>query len=146
LDFESEGLIIMTNDGDLAQRLTHPSFGHAKVYRVLLAKHPDKNQLATWRRGVVLSDGYRTQPVEVMIESLVGKGAWLRITMHEGRKRQIRETGAQLGLPIVRILRVSIGSLRLGNLKSGQWRYLTQLEVDALKGLARSGNGKRNPA
>ncbi|MBI4759754.1 MAG: pseudouridine synthase [Chloroflexota bacterium] len=133
LDFESEGLVLMTNDGDLTQRLTHPSFGHTKVYRVLLAKRPDEIQLSTWRRGVVLSDGYKTQPVDVYLEASAGKGAWVRVTMREGRKRQIRETAAQLGLPVVRILRVSIGSLQLGNLKPGQWRYLTQEEIDALK-------------
>ena len=133
LDFESEGLVLMTNDGDLTQRLTHPSFGHTKVYRVLLAKHPDESQLSTWRRGVVLSDGYKTQQVDIYLEASAGKGAWVRVTMREGRKRQIRETAAQLGLPVVRILRVSIGTLQLGNLKPGQWRYLTEEEVDALK-------------
>ena len=133
LDFESEGLVLMTNDGDLTQRLTHPSFGHTKVYRVLLAKHPDESQLSTWRRGVVLSDGYKTQQVDIYLEASAGKGAWVRVAMREGRKRQIRETAAQLGLPVVRILRVSIGTLQLGNLKPGQWRYLTEEEVDALK-------------
>jgi 23S rRNA pseudouridine2605 synthase len=133
LDFESEGLVLMTNDGDLTQRLTHPSFGHPKVYRVLLAKHPDGSQLSAWRHGVVLSDGYKTQPVDIHFEASAGKGAWMRIVMHEGRKRQIRETAAQLGLPVVRILRVSIGTLQLGRLKPSQWRYLTQEEVDALK-------------
>ena len=143
LDYESEGLVLMTNDGHLAQRLTHPSFGHSKVYRVLLAKHPDEIQLSTWRRGVVLSDGYKTQPVDVFVEASAGKGAWVRITMREGRKRQIRETASQLGLPVVRIVRVNIGSLRLGNLKSGQWRYLTQQEVTELMELARTGSQKR---
>lgn len=133
LDFESEGLVLMTNDGDLTQKLTHPSFGHTKVYRVLLAKRPDEDQLAAWRRGVVLSDGYKTQPVEIHLEASAGKGAWVRVRMREGRKRQIRETASQLGLPVVKILRVSIGPLQLGNLKSGQWRYLTRQEVDALK-------------
>lgn len=133
LDFESEGLVLMTNDGDLTQKLTHPSFGHTKVYRVLLAKRPDEDQLATWRRGAVLSDGYKTQPVEIHLEASAGKGAWVRVRMREGRKRQIRETASQLGLPVVKILRISIGPLQLGNLKSGQWRYLTRQEVEALK-------------
>ncbi|PIW19280.1 MAG: pseudouridine synthase, partial [Anaerolineae bacterium CG17_big_fil_post_rev_8_21_14_2_50_57_27] len=91
LDFDSEGLVLMTNDGDLAQKLTHPSFGHQKEYRVLIARHPDKKQLEAWQRGIVLADGYKTAPAEVRIESLKGKGAWLRIIMQEGRKRQIRE-------------------------------------------------------
>lgn len=133
LDFESEGLIFMTNDGTLAQELSHPSKGHAKVYRVLVARHPDQEQLETWRRGVVLEDGHKTMPAEVYVESASGKGAWLRVTMQEGRKRQIRETCALLGLPVVRIVRISIGALQLGRLKKGEWRYLTPEEVDSLK-------------
>jgi 23S rRNA pseudouridine2605 synthase len=134
LDFESEGLILMTNDGDLTNKLTHPKFGHEKEYRVLLARRPDQDQLEAWRRGVVLEDGYKTAPVDIRFESAQGKGAWVRVIMGEGRKRQIRETCKQLGLPIVRILRIRIGSLRLGNLKPRQWRYLTRQEVDELKG------------
>jgi 23S rRNA pseudouridine2605 synthase len=134
LDFESEGLMLMTNDGDLTNKLTHPKYGHDKEYRVLLARRPDKDQLEAWKRGIVLEDGYKTAPVDVRYESAQGKGAWVRVIMGEGRKRQIRETCKQLGLPIVRILRVRIGSLRLGNLKPRQWRYLSRQEVDALKG------------
>lgn len=133
LDFESEGLILLTNDGELTNRLTHPRFGHQKEYRVLLARRPDETQLATWRRGVVLEDGYKTAPAEVRFESTSGKGAWVRVVMGEGRKRQIREIGSLLGLPVVRIIRVRIGTLRLGNLKPRQWRHLTTEEVTGLK-------------
>lgn len=133
LDFESEGLVLMTNDGDLAQKLTHPSHGHQKIYKVLLARKPDQEQLAAWRRGVVLEDGYKTQPSEVWIDSTSGKGAWVRVLMREGRKRQIREIASILGLPVVRILRVSIGELQLGRLKPGEWRYLTSIEIETLK-------------
>ncbi len=129
LDFDSEGLILMTNDGDLANRLTHPRYGHEKEYRVLLARRPDDKQLKTWARGVVLEDGHRTAPAQVQFESTAGKGAWIRIIMGEGRKRQIREIGFLLGLPVVRILRVRISTLRLGNLKPRQWRYLTTQEI-----------------
>jgi len=134
LDFESEGLVLMTNDGDLTNKLTHPKFGHQKEYRVLLAKRPDREQLEAWKRGVVLEDGYKTAPADIRFETAQGKGAWVRVVMGEGRKRQIRETCGQLGLPVVRILRVRIGSLRLGNLKPRQWRYLTTEEVEGLKG------------
>lgn len=134
LDVESEGLILMTNDGDLANRLTHPRYGHEKEYRVLVARRPDEEQLETWRRGVVLEDGYRTAPAQVRVESVLGKGAWLRVILGEGRKRQIRETGKLLGLPVVRIIRVRIGSLRLGSLKPREWRFLTPEEVAELKG------------
>ena len=133
LDFESEGLVLMTNDGDLTNKLTHPKFGHEKEYRVLLARRPDQEQLEAWKRGVILEDGYKTAPVDLRFESAQGKGAWVRVIMKEGRKRQIRETCKQLGLPVVRILRIRIGSLRLGNLKPRQWRYLTIQEINELK-------------
>ena len=133
LDFESEGLVLMTNDGDLTNRLTHPRFGHEKEYRVLLAKRPDQDQLEAWRRGVVLEDGYKTAPVDARFEETQGKGAWVRVIMKEGRKRQIRETCKQLALPVVRIVRTRIGTLRLSNLKPRQWRYLTTTEVNELK-------------
>lgn len=134
LDYDSEGLILLTNDGELTNKLTHPKFGHQKEYRVLIARRPDDEQLETWRRGVVLEDGDKTAPAEVNFVSASGKGAWLRITMHEGKKRQIREVGKLLGLPVVKIIRVRIGTLRLGNLKPRQWRYLTENEVLELKG------------
>ncbi len=134
LDWDSEGLILMTNDGELTNRLTHPRYGHQKEYRVLLARQPDPEQIATWRRGVVLPDGDKTAPADVYVEGRSGKGAWLRVTMGEGKKRQIRETGSVLGLPVVRIVRIRIGTLKLGGLKPGDWRHLTQGEVDELKG------------
>lgn len=109
-------------------------YGHEKEYRVLVARRPDEEQLATWRRGVVLEDSYRTRPAEVRFASAFGKGAWLRVILKEGRKRQIREVGSQIGLPVVKIIRVRIGSLRLGNLKLREWRYLTYEEIASLKG------------
>jgi len=135
LDFDSEGLILMTNDGEMANRLTHPRYGHEKEYRVLVARRPDDKQLDAWARGVVLEDGHRTAPAQVRFESTAGKGAWVRVIMGEGRKRQIREIGFLLGLPVVRILRVRIGSLQLGNLKPRQWRYLTTQEIADLRKL-----------
>jgi 23S rRNA pseudouridine2605 synthase len=144
LDFESEGLILMTNDGDLANRLTHPRYGHEKEYRVLLAATPDEEQLSTWRRGVVLEDGERTLPADIRIDSKLGKGAWVRIIMREGRKRQIREIGKRIGLPVVRILRVRIGTLRLGDLKPREWRNLTVEEVNTLRSLQEQSTARKN--
>lgn len=138
LDYESEGLMLMTNDGDLAHRLTHPSYGHAKIYRVLVAHRPDEEQLEALRHGVVLSDGHRTLLAEVRIESLAGKGAWLRIALREGRKRQIREMCTLIGLPVVRLIRIAIGPLQLGALKPGEWRYLSAEEIALLQKSAAS--------
>ena len=133
LDFDSEGLVLMTNDGDMANILTHPRYEHEKEYRVLVAKQPDAEQLNLWRRGVVLEDGFHTSPANVYIVSKHGKGAWLDVTLKEGHKRQIREMGLVTGLPVVRIVRVRIGELHLGNMKPKEWRYLTPQEIAALK-------------
>lgn len=134
LDFDSEGLILMTNDGELTNKLTHPRYGHEKEYRVLVARRPDEKQMDAWRRGVVLEDGDKTQPAEVNFLSTSGKGAWIRVVMGEGKKRQIREVGRLLGLPVVKIIRLRIGTLKLGSLKPRQWRYLTGDEIAELKG------------
>jgi len=134
LDVDSEGLILLTNDGELTNRLTHPRFMHEKEYRILVASRPDEKQLTVWRNGVVLEDGYKTKPVKVRVTGTHGKGAWMQVILMEGRKRQIREMGRLTGLPVVRIIRVRIGSLRLGNLKPKQWRHLTPEEVSELKG------------
>jgi len=136
LDVDSEGLILLTNDGELTNQLTHPRYGHEKEYRVLVARHPDEKQINAWRRGVVMLDGYRTKPVQVEVESHTGKGTWMRVIMKEGRKRQIRETCGQIGLPVVSIIRIRIGSLWLGNLKPREWRYLTSAEIKGLKSLS----------
>ena len=140
LDKDSEGLILLTNDGELANRLTHPRYEHEKEYRVLLAVRPDEEQLETWRRGVVMEDGHRTLPAEVEIESTYGKGAWVRVVLREGKKRQIREVGKLLGMPVVRLIRVRISGLTLGSLKPGEWRYLSPKEVEELE------SGKARPS
>jgi len=134
LDVDSEGLILLTNDGELTNQLTHPKYQHEKEYRVLVARQPDHKQLDAWRRGIVLEDGYRTAPALVRVASKSGKGAWLDVVLKEGRKRQIREIGSLIGLPVVKIIRVRISSLELGSLKPGQWRNLSHLEISALKG------------
>jgi 23S rRNA pseudouridine2605 synthase len=133
LDFESEGLVLLTNDGELVNALTHPRYRHEKEYRVLVASRPDQKQLEVWRRGIVLEDGHRTLPANVSVESTAGKGTWIRVILKEGHKRQIRETAKATGLYVVRLLRVRIASLHLGNLKTGESRQLTQEEVRDLK-------------
>ncbi len=133
LDLDSEGLILMTNDGELANRLTHPRYMHDKEYEVFVITEPDQEQLEIWRRGVVLEDGYRTMPAKIEVISKVNKGTWLRIVLNEGKKRQIRRTGSRIGLPVSKISRVRIGTLRLGSLKPGEWRYLTEKEIRTLR-------------
>jgi 23S rRNA pseudouridine2605 synthase len=124
LDADSEGLILLTDDGDVAQQLSHPRFGHEKEYRVQLNRAPDPAQLEAWRQGVVLDDGARTGPAKVEAEGGT-RGAWVRVTMKEGRKRQIRRTAEALGLNVVRLIRVRFGPLQLGTLRPGQWRPIS---------------------
>lgn len=133
LDFESEGLVLLTNDGELANRLTHPRYEHDKEYEVRVSRRPDEEQLKIWRRGVVLEDGYRTLPATVEIKSYTKKGAWLTVVLREGKNRQIRRTGVRIGLPVQAIRRVRIGPIELGKLQPGHFRYLRPDEIQALK-------------
>jgi 23S rRNA pseudouridine2605 synthase len=132
LDFESEGLVILTNNGELVNKLTHPRYEHEKEYRVLVSTIPDAKQLQIWGRGVVLEDGHKTLPAKVEIESKLGKGSWMRVVLKEGHKRQIREMAKVTGLFIIRLVRIRIGSLKLGSLKSGEFRSLNDRELDQL--------------
>ncbi len=136
LDFDSEGLVLLTNDGELANRLTHPKYEHDKEYEVRVTRRPDDEQLAIWRRGVVLEDGYRTLPAEVEIKNFTKKGAWLRVILREGKKRQIRRIGFRIGLPVQQIRRVRIGPIELGKLQPGNFRYLKPDEIQTLKNYA----------
>jgi pseudouridine synthase len=132
LDRTSEGLMILTNDGKLTHRLTHPRFGHRKIYVVGVEGQPSAETLIAWRDGVML-DGRRTAPVEIEVLESRKAESWLRIAMREGRKHQIRRVAAQLGHPVTRLIRLQIGPIQLGDLEPGAWRHLTDGEVAALK-------------
>jgi 23S rRNA pseudouridine2605 synthase len=138
LDFDSEGLILLTNDGEIANQLTHPSYEHEKEYHVQVSKVPDKEQLDIWRKGVVIEGGYRTIPAKVDILPQNKTGKWLRVILKEGKKRQIREVGLSIGLPVRRIIRRRIGPVEAGQLKPGEWRRLTSQEIRSLKILQKS--------
>lgn len=132
LDKPSEGLILMTNDGPLAHRLTHPRYGHEKAYAVTLEGRISDAALEQWRRGVML-DGRITSPAPIEVVERHPDRTELRIVLREGRKRQIRRVAAGLGHPVRRLVRERIGPISLGNLPSGQWRHLTPTEVEALR-------------
>lgn len=144
LDYESEGLVLLTNDGFIVNRLTHPRYQHEKEYRVLVSTHPDEKQIEIWRRGVVLEDGHRTRPAKVRVEATAGKGTWLNVVLKEGHKRQIREMAKTTGLFIVKLMRVRIGPLQLGPLKPGEFRNLTQDEIARLKDFVTNAADKKN--
>jgi 23S rRNA pseudouridine2605 synthase len=128
LDAETEGLLLLTNDGDLAHRLTHPSFGVEKEYLAEVDGQPSAGAVRKLRDGVELDDG-PTAPAKV---ALVPPSA-LRITIHEGRNRQVRRMCDAVGHPVRRLVRLRIGPLSDRRLKPGEWRALTQDEVRALE-------------
>jgi 23S rRNA pseudouridine2605 synthase len=136
LDVGSEGLILLTNDGELTNRLTHPRYGHEKEYRVLVHGGLDDERLQAWRRGIVIKDEEgnreRTAPAQVRIESKAGEGVWLNVVMREGKKHQIRRVAETLGLSVARLIRVRLGTLKLGDLRPGAWRHLTPAELRTL--------------
>jgi pseudouridine synthase len=136
LDATSEGLILLTDDGELANLLTHPRYEHEKEYRVLVNGQPSEQTLDAWRQGVML-DGKPTVPAEVQVLAVHGDSAVLRVVMREGRKRQIRRVAELLGHPVRELRRVRLGPLHLGPLESGQWRYLTDKEVRSLEDIKR---------
>jgi 23S rRNA pseudouridine2605 synthase len=143
LDADTEGLLVLTNDGELAHRLTHPSFGLDKEYLAEVTGTPSRGALRRLREGVDLEDG-PTAPARV---SLVGDHT-LRITIHEGRNRQVRRMCEAVGHPVRRLVRVRIGPLADRRLPPGDWRPLTQAEVRALEraaagGRPRDGGGRR---
>lgn len=142
LDADSEGLIVLTNDGRLALQLTHPSHQIEKEYRVLLREPPDEAQLRAWRAGVRLPDGGRGRAARVWREPGADR-RWVRVVLREGRKRQIRETARMLGLRVERLVRVRMGGLSLGRLPPGAWRALGAAEVRALTARATGSPARR---
>lgn len=142
LDKRSEGLLLLTDDGELAHRLTHPRFEHEKEYHVHVEGCPDEAALEKWRSGVFL-DGSHTAPAQVDVLRQQKGETWLRVVLREGRKRQIRRVGAMLGYPVRRLIRVRIGAVELGTLEPGEWRHLTAREVMALRQSQKGGKNHR---
>ena len=134
LDFESEGLLLLTNDGDLAAKLTHPRHGVPRVYEAPVLGVPDAHDLARLSRGVTI-DGRRTSPATVKLlgQSRDRGGATLELTIREGRNRQVRKMCEAIGHPVDSLRRVAIGPIRDRKLKPGQWRDLTDHEVARLR-------------
>ncbi len=149
LDHDSEGLLLLTNDGELAHHLTHPRFEHPKTYLVEVEGFPDARKVRRWQHGVMLDDG-PTAPSDVTLvrepprefrKPAPSPGevrprrrtTWLEFTLREGRKRQLRRMVGRLGHPAVRVIRTGLGPLRMSDLRAGRWRDLTPQEVAALK-------------
>lgn len=132
LDYESEGLLLLTNDGELANRLIHPRYKVPKIYHVWVAGSITEDALQRLRGGVLLEDG-PTQPAEVVVLRRLPRRTLLQITLREGRKRQVRRMCTAVGYPVLRLKRVGVGQLRLRGLRPGAYRYLSKDEVAALR-------------
>ena len=135
LDKNSQGLILLTNDGELTHQLTHPRYEHTKSYEVVVEGRIADDSLDKWRSGIWL-DGRKSAPVKIEVLNRQKRRSWLQVTMREGRKRQIRRTAAQLGYSVLALKRVRIGPIELGHLPEGEWQYLTEKEVESLKNAA----------
>jgi 23S rRNA pseudouridine2605 synthase len=155
LDLNSEGLILMTDDGELANKLSHPRYEHAKTYYVLVENRPSPNELETLRSGVELPEG-KSAPAEVRVVQHLPQGirlapgptsgVWLEMILREGKKRQIRHMTAAIGHPTLRLVRWAIGPLTLDDVKAGDHAFLQRSEVAALRNAMRAGGRAKPPA
>ncbi len=136
LDLQSTGLVLLTNDGELAACLMHPRYHVPRVYRVKVGGVPDERALSRLRRGIRLEDG-RTNPAEVVVERTLPTKTWLRLTVREGRTHLVRRMCAAIGHRAEKLQRVAFGPLSLGRLGLGSYRLLTPAEVRALRHAAR---------
>ncbi len=144
LDLNSEGLLLLTNDGDLAHRITHPRFEHEKEYLALVEGTPGADALAGMQKGVRYEGGLlRADAVQIIsdpgelarrykLPPPARNESWLRVILHEGKKREVRHLGAALGHPVKRLVRVRIGPVQLGALPPGEWRGLQEQEIREL--------------
>jgi 23S rRNA pseudouridine2605 synthase len=139
LDYDSEGLLILTNDGEFSQRLQHPRYGIPKTYRVKVEGNPGKNEIQLLANGIDLPDG-RFVPISVSLEKKNRESAWLRMTISEGRNRVIRRAFDSLGHSVCRLVRIAVGDLTLEGVSEGAWRRLTPMEVKRL--LTQAGSRK----
>ncbi|HQN19046.1 MAG TPA: pseudouridine synthase [Syntrophobacteraceae bacterium] len=131
LDYDAEGLLLLTNDGALANRLQHPRYGVSKTYEVKIKGHPAANTLHRLRTGIKLEEG-TTAPADVQVLGSLAQATWLKIVIHQGWNRQIKRMGEAVGHPVLRLRRVAFGELTLGKTAPGSCRLLDPAEVRRL--------------
>jgi 23S rRNA pseudouridine2605 synthase len=136
LDVDTSGLLLLTNDGDFALRLTHPRYEKEKHYEALVQGQPTREALAALQQGIVILEDngqrFQTSPAQVHVLRTVGTDSWLALTISEGHKRQIRRMLTAVSLPVLRLQRIGIGNVQLHDLPLGRWRHLTPNERDRL--------------
>lgn len=139
LDFDAEGLLLLTNDGKMAYRLSHPSFRVARTYHVKVKGYPPPEVIQKLRAGIILDDG-PTAPCHIKPLRPTAENFWVEMVMHEGRNRQVKRMWEKVGHPVLKLKRVSFAGLSLGRLAPGQYRSLRPEEVEKLRQLT-EGNG-----
>ena len=139
LDYDSAGLLLLTNDGDFAQKIQHPRFQIPKVYRVKIQGHLSKEELKKLSKGIKLADGV-FKPENIQIGKFNDQSCWLRLTLKEGKNRIIRRGFEASSYRVTRLVREAVGDIKLGNLKEGSWRYLTKKEITCLLNYALNKN------
>tara|TARA_B100000579_G_scaffold398525_1_gene378857 strand:+ start:1385 stop:2101 length:717 start_codon:yes stop_codon:yes gene_type:complete len=127
LDSESRGAILLTNNGDLTQRLTHPKYSHTKTYMVLVSGQPSQSILNNWRKGILL-DGKMTMPATIEVMKIMNQKTLLKVILNEGRNRQIRRIANLMGHPVKDLQRIAISNIKLNGLQEGKWRELKKNE------------------
>ena len=142
LDFDTTGLLIMTNDGEFANRLTHPRNIVDKTYIARTDMLLSEEQIEHLQKGVVI-DGRKTAPAKAEVIKRPQKGFEVKITIHEGRNRQVRKMLEAVGVNVIALKRISVGSVTLGNLPEGKWRKLSEAEINKLRG-KKNDSGKHN--
>lgn len=134
LDYDTEGLLLLTNDGELTYRITHPKHNINKTYIAVIKGIPSETELNRFRSGLCIED-YTTSPAAIEIIKVLKNESVVKITIHEGKNRQIRKMCEAIGHPVKQLKRIAIGNIRLNDLPVGQWRYLTPQEIKYLKGI-----------
>jgi 23S rRNA pseudouridine2605 synthase len=132
LDYDTSGLILLTNDGDIYNKVIHPREEKNKVYIALIQGILSGKEIEAFENGLEI-EGYVTAPAEIKTRRILGRNAEVEITIHEGRNRQVRKMCKKIGHPVITLKRVSVGSIEIGSLEEGKWRYLTEKEVGQLE-------------
>ncbi len=139
LDYDAEGVLLLTNDGEFSNRLIHPRFDVPKKYLVKVKDVPEKSDLEKLEHGVYLEDG-KTRPAKTRFIRKTQENSWIELTVFEGRNRLVKRMCMAIGHPVAKLKRIEFAGIKLGSLKPGEFRLLTKKEVEALKGL-----GKKEP-
>ena len=131
LDLDTEGALLLTNDGELAQKILHPSFEVNKTYRATVKGRPSKKKVEMLSKGILI-DGRKTWPAKVRVLTVGGRETTMQITIHEGRKRQVRKMCEAIGHPVLKLKRVAYGKLKLGDLAPGKFRFLSNKDLQLI--------------